>query len=964
MTARSKICVVGTGYVGLVTGACLADVGNDVTCLDVVEEKIAKLQGGELPIYEPGLDHVVRRTVLAERLHFTTDYAEACRDADFIFIAVNTPTDGEGGGADMSFVESASRSIAEHLTNDVIVINKSTMPVGSGDFVTRVIREHLRDASLKVSVVSNPEFLREGSAVQDFTQPDRIVLGSTDRAAAERAAELYLPLRAPIVITDVYTSEMIKYASNAFLATKISFINEMARICDRLGADVKEVAAGMGYDKRIGRAFLDAGVGYGGSCFEGDETVFALNSPNVAAERFDTLFEKGASAAGGAFQGDVIKLVTPHDQRVLAFDLETGSPTLAQVTALTKRPYKGKMVTINTSMGRSLRVTADHPVVLRKEDEFRIWPAAAVVPGDHLMALCELPAVEQAAPLNLIDLLRGTDLEADVYVSPTDDSFTAQYGRFARSIPPAMLAYPDEIRQHNRMSLRLYRHLTDAGVVDVPTEKLLLYTAKGAATKIAAIIPVDGDLLRLCGYYLAEGYIGRDTGREGAVRERVGFCFHEDETEYTGDVRRILERYGMKYIERYSTHARTTVVSSRIFAWLLRDVLKCGVRSEDKALPRLAFNVPEELRLEAIRGAFSGDGAVTPVQNGANVMLEYATVSKALADGMTLLLQTIGVVPSIHRRWMNKSTRIAYILRVSGYEQIVALKEVFGEKRRARIAELLAGYQRHIRQFGFTRQGPYATLTVREVTHEEVETTVYSMETSTGTLIAASGIISHNCFPKDIKALTHMADSSGLHPQLLDAVMRINLDQRHVPIEKLEAELGGAGSLDGKTIAVLGLAFKDNTDDMREAPAIEIVEWLIAAGALVRVYDPVADETAKRLYPDWQVTYCTDEYDAARDADGLVVVTEWKQFRNVNLKRIYDAMRQSPEGPVFIDGRNLFDPTEMRLFGFRYQGIGRGSKPPTFTDEHFRGSRAARVEKATTSAATRVSAELDGQGTA
>jgi UDPglucose 6-dehydrogenase len=469
VTARAKICVVGTGYAGLVTGACLADVGNDVTCLDIVEEKIAKLQRGELPIYEPGLEHVVRRATLAGRLHFTTDYAKGCRGADFIFIAVNTPTDAGGAGADMSYVESASRSIAEHLTGDVIIINKSTMPVGSGDYVTRVVREHLRDASLNVSVVSNPEFLREGSAVQDFMQPDRIVLGSADRAAAERAARLYIPLRAPIVITDVYTSEMIKYASNAFLATKISFINEMARICDRLGADVKEVAAGMGYDKRIGRAFLDAGTGFGGSCF-----------------------------------------------------------------------------------------------------------------------------------------------------------------------------------------------------------------------------------------------------------------------------------------------------------------------------------------------------------------------------------------------------------------------------------------------------------------------------------------------PKDIKALTHMADNSGLHPQLLEAVMRINRDQRHVPIEKLEAELGGEGSLAGKTIAVLGLAFKDNTDDMREAPAIEIVEWLIAAGAGVRVYDPVADKTAKRLYPDWEVTYCADEYDAATGADGLVLVTEWKQFRNINLKRLRDAMRQTPEGPVFVDGRNLFDPVEMRLFGFRYQGIGRGSAPPTFSDDHFRGTKAAKTVRATT----------------
>ncbi len=448
----ARICVVGTGYVGLVTGACLADLGNDVICLDVVEEKIARLRAGEIPIFEPGLEHVVRRATLAGRLHFSTSYTEGCRDAEYIFIAVNTPSVAGGAGADMSYVERAARSIAEHIAHDVIIINKSTMPVGSGDFVTRVVREHLRDDSLSVAVVSNPEFLREGSAVQDFMQPDRIVLGANDRAAAERAASIYIPLRAPIVITDVYTSEMIKYASNAFLATKISFINEMARICDRLGADVREVAAGMGYDRRIGRAFLDAGPGFGGSCF-----------------------------------------------------------------------------------------------------------------------------------------------------------------------------------------------------------------------------------------------------------------------------------------------------------------------------------------------------------------------------------------------------------------------------------------------------------------------------------------------PKDIRALTHMADNTGLHPQLLEAVMSINKDQRRVPVEKLEWELGGPGSIAGKTIAVLGLAFKDNTDDMREAPAIDIVNWLLQRGAAeVRVYDPAAEETAKRLFPEWPVTYCADEYDCAAGADGLILVTEWKQFRNIDPRRLREAMKPSRKGPVFIDGRNLFDPTEMRLFGFRYQGIGRGSIPPNY----------------------------------
>jgi len=271
----SIICVIGTGYVGLVTGTCLSDMGNSVTCVDIIPEKIERLQQGILPIYEPGLEELVERNVHAGRLRFTTNYKEGLDNCDFIFIAVNTPTGTSQGRADMRYVESAARGIAEELDHYAVIINKSTVPVGSGDVVTRIIRENLARPDVPFGVVSNPEFLREGSAVQDFQNPDRVVLGSSDQAAAQRVATLYLPLRAPIMITDLYTAEMIKYASNAFLATKISFINEIAQICERLGADVKEVSIGMGYDKRIGRAFLDAGLGYGGSCFPKDVRALA-----------------------------------------------------------------------------------------------------------------------------------------------------------------------------------------------------------------------------------------------------------------------------------------------------------------------------------------------------------------------------------------------------------------------------------------------------------------------------------------------------------------------------------------------------------------------------------------------------------------------------------------------------------------------------------------------------------------
>jgi UDPglucose 6-dehydrogenase len=939
----STICVIGTGYVGLVTGTCFSDLGNQVTCVDIIPEKIDRLKQGILPIYEPALEEMVERNVQAGRLHFTTNYSEGLDNCDFIFIAVNTPTGSSQGGADMRYVESAARGIAQELDHYAVIINKSTVPVGSGDVVSRIIRNNLKRSEVPFAVVSNPEFLREGSAVLDFQNPDRVVLGSSDQEAARRVATLYLPLRAPIVITDLYTAEMIKYASNAFLATKISFINEIAQICERLGADVKEVAAGMGYDKRIGRAFLDAGLGFGGSCFEAEETVFTLNSPTVAVERFDTIFAKG----GRPFLGDVVELVQPSDQRVLAFDLEAGKPILADVKAITRRPYKGTMVKINTSMGRSLRVTADHPVILHsapiqpanaaaqltdaqagcKENDlqYMIVPAAAVVPGDHLMALCELPAVEQAANLNLIDLLRDTELEADVYVKPLDNSFSEQYRQFAAAIPEDMLKYPHDIKRFNRMSLRLFRYLSELDKLNVPAEKLQLYTAKGAATMINALIPVDADLLRLCGYYLAEGYLGLDTGRAGAVRERVGICFHEQEAEYIADVQRILCSWGLKFIERKGTSALTTVVSSRIFSWLLRDVLRCGTRSEDKALPRLVYNVAPELRLELIRGAFSGDGAVTPVIAGQNLMLEYATVSKVLANGMALLLQTIGVIPSIRTRWMNKSTRQAYILRVSGYDQIAALSNAFGNKHRARIEKILAGYQRHIQPHGYKRHGAFSTLVVREVAHEEVETTVYSMETSTGTLIASSGLISHNCFPKDVRALTHMADEAGLHPQLLRAVMDINHDQRRLVVTKLASILG---SVRGGTIGILGLAFKPNTDDMREAASVDIIRWITNQGATVRVYDPVATDTGREaleregVHMD-AVIFCQNAYEVAEGADALVIITEWNEFKSLDMYQIKNAMHH----PVLIDGRNIYEASEMKRLGFTYRGIGRGTGP-------------------------------------
>lgn len=268
-----QICVIGVGYVGLVTAACFADLGNRVIALDINEKKVEGLKRGEMPIYEPGLEELVERNVKSGRLAFTTSYEEALQGSEFVFIAVGTPS-GVDGEADLQYVAAAARSVAQTMKHPLIVVNKSTVPVGTGDWVAGIVEEN-QPEKIPFWVVSCPEFLREGSAIADFMRPHRTVLGSLDREAAEKVAQLHLPLRAPIVLTDLRTAEMIKYASNAFLATKISFINEIATICEALGADVKEVAAGMGYDARIGSQFLEAGLGYGGSCFPKDVLALA-----------------------------------------------------------------------------------------------------------------------------------------------------------------------------------------------------------------------------------------------------------------------------------------------------------------------------------------------------------------------------------------------------------------------------------------------------------------------------------------------------------------------------------------------------------------------------------------------------------------------------------------------------------------------------------------------------------------
>jgi UDPglucose 6-dehydrogenase len=318
-----QIAMVGSGYVGLVSGACFADFGHNVWCVDKDAGRIEALNAGKMPIFEPGLPEIVANNVRQNRLSFTTDLADAVRQAEVVFIAVGTPSRRGDGHADLSYVYQAAREIAAAIEGFTVIVTKSTVPVGTGDEVERIIREARPEANF--AVVSNPEFLREGAAISDFKRPDRILIGLEDRRAEPVMREIYRPLylnQAPILITNRRTSELTKYAANAFLATKITFINEIADLCEEVGADVQDVARGIGYDKRIGAKFLHAGPGYGGSCFPKDtqaliktaqdhgapirivETVAAVND-----QRKRAMGRKVIAACGGSVRGKTIAVL-------------------------------------------------------------------------------------------------------------------------------------------------------------------------------------------------------------------------------------------------------------------------------------------------------------------------------------------------------------------------------------------------------------------------------------------------------------------------------------------------------------------------------------------------------------------------------------------------------------------------------------------------------------------------------
>jgi len=898
------IAVIGTGYVGLVTAAGFAELGNEVWCVDIDADKIERLNRGEIPIYEPGLAECVARN--ASRLHFSTELEAALEHARLLFVAVGTPPT-YSGDPDLSAVHAVVGSMP--ATDRHALVMKSTVPVGTG---AAIKREFARQGK-NFAYVSCPEFLKEGAALKDFMEPDRVVVGDEGDWAGDAVCALYAPLNAPLVRTDIASAEMVKLASNAFLATKISFINEIANVCEETGADVLEVARGMGLDRRIGEHFLRPGVGYGGSCFAPDETLLVRQHGRTTLLTLERLWERIAAETEELEDG----LIEPSSLEVLSWVPGATEPQFLGVMCLTRRDYDGELVEVRTKMGRRLRTTPDHGWIVGDgrggEPEFRLageltvedWVPVAGTQRDEgdVTKVASLMAAAEVAELSPRQLIVHPDPDRIRALTAAPLAQRRRVFAGARSVGGRTV----DVRRTGALR---YDELVRA---DIPLQGATISTTRNG-NQPRSELELDGAFWRVLGLYLAEGHVSLDpTGRR-----RLHWSFHPTREQHLVDeVVAYWAAQNVRATVRQTPTARTVEVASRLLGTWWTEVLGLGRNAYEQRLPDLIWEQPAEPRWALLSGLFEGDGSWSLVNGGPSVIIEMGTVSDELADGVLRLLGSVGIVASRRTGRTAKSTKDTHWIRISGADQVQRAISLVPERDRPGVLASIARQRKRIAPTGYRRfedDGP-AWVRVASATRERYSGPVYSLEVPySHSVVSSGGAICLNCFPKDVSALKQLAGNSGYHFQLLTAVIEVNELQKRRVIAKLQKHFG---SLVGRRVALLGLAFKADTDDMREASSLVLAARLQADGATVSAYDPIAAEAARRLMPG--VTLAGDALGAVEGADACILVTEWPEFAQLD----WGEVRSRMAGDLLVDGRNFVDRDAARAAGLTYEGIGR-----------------------------------------
>jgi UDPglucose 6-dehydrogenase len=685
---------------------------------------------------------------------------------------------------------------------------------------------------------------------------------------------------------------MIKLAANAALMTRISFINEIANVCEATGADVVKVAEGIGHDRRIGNSFLRAGVGFGGSCLAGDETVLVRRGRTTSLVALEDLYESTEPLT---------------EVEILTWRADGDGAEFLPIEVLTRRHFNGELVRLRTKMGRRVRCTPDHPFVVRNGSRVL---AEDLTTSDWIpIALGAAEPRPGSMRFWLLDAVGGEISADEVLVRPAADELAA----FAR--PEVHAAVAVGHARGKRRSYDVLRsgtlRLPEAVALDLDLADATVGTAKNG-TYVPVTIEATPSFWRVAGLYAAEGHLSVDRERG---TQRLAWSFHPTaEESLVDEVAGYWRSLGLSPAIFSASTSRVVRVSSRILGHWWTEVLGMGRSCYDQRVPDALWGASAESKLAFLSGLWQGDGSWSLVGGGPSVVLELGTVSRELADGVQRLLGDLGVVSSLKIGRASKSTVDTYWLRISGADQVEAMLELVKPADREEVMASIARQAKRIAPTGYRRDGNAAWARIVGLEREPFSGFVYSLEVPpTHTFVTTGGLVTSNCFPKDSLALKQLAANSGYHFQVLNAVIEVNELQKRRVIGKLTQMLG---SLRGRRIALLGLAFKPNTDDTREAPAFVLAGRLLAEGADVVAWDPVAH--ADGLHGIEQVETVDD---AVRDADAVVLVTEWPQLRDVDWQAVAGAMRQA----VFVDGRNMLDPDAMRAAGFTYDAIGRAA---------------------------------------
>jgi UDPglucose 6-dehydrogenase len=893
-----NISIIGTGYVGLVTGACFAKLGNNVICVDIDENKVNMINKGISPIYEEGLDEILSKN---DKIKATTDYKFAVENSDITFICVGTPSKSDLS-LDLSYIKKAAEEIGKQIKNKtswhLVVVKSTVLPGTTKDIVLPIIEKHSgKKVGNGFGLAMNPEFLKEGIAIKDFLKPDRIVIGTYDKKSNDNLKKLYEGFTCPIIETTLSTAEMIKYASNAFLATKISFINEIGNICKKLGIDTYDVADGIGLDKRIGRAFLDSGIGWGGSCLKGSEKILLYENGIPRFTSFAESFQRYSRKEKG--------ICITKDLRVLSWNIDKNIFEFKKILAITKRPYSGKINKIKTSMRKTISTTADHPMLLFDGKHIKITRSSEVKEGHRIPVLNDIPTMTLQS-LDLIDIIRESKdfPPSTVYLKP----LSFQLKNYKKSILTKIqyderytYAKSYEFLRKNYLPLDLFLEIEK----ELPFNRsdLSLYTAIGSTTYVPAIVKLDDTFWRFIGYYISEGHINTDHSGHGKnPRKRIMMSFnYKGEEEYIKDVENYLSKLKVKFTTTLKKTSTQIMFSSRILAFIINDFLGCGTDSYSAKIPDLIYTQPKQNRVALLSGLFRGDGHIAFPKHTNAVIYEYGSISNDLIQGMIFLLHSIDVVPSYKISRSAKSTAPAHFIRISSRNQVDFLKKLFLKQDQQNIQKRLLSYRKIITPTGHRREKDITSVKVRNINSNFEKTFVYSMEVEDNhNFVTTDGIIVHNCFPKDLDALISWYKKENEKPEIIQSTVKINEQQ---PLRLIKLLKKHIPQINGKTIGILGLAFKPNTDDIRESRAIPVVKQLIKEGANVKAYDPKAMNNFKKIFPE--ITYCSSAQEVL-SSNAILITTKCEEFKKLNYT-----------GKIVIDGRRIKEAKTAKI----YEGV-------------------------------------------